>query len=85
MTADDVVTTYNHVSAKDSGVLTKRNVSWIDRAEKVGADTVRVHLKKTFPAALEYVSGPLAIFPKDIWATAKKDAKGKPDIPQASK
>lgn len=77
--ADDVVTTYNHVSAKDSGVLTKRNVSWIDRAEKVDADTVRVYLKKTFPAALEFVSGPLAIFPKDIWATAKKDAKGKPD------
>ena len=77
--ADDVVKTYNHVSAKDSGVLTKRNVSWIDRAEKVDADTVRVYLKKTFPAALEYVSGPMAIFPKDIWATARKNAKGKPD------
>ena len=79
MTADDVVATYNHVSAPDSGVLTKRNVSWIKNAEKTGPDTVRVHLKNTFPAALEYVSGPLAIFPKDIWATAKKDAKGKPD------
>ena len=79
MTADDVVTTYNHVSAKDSGILTKRNASWIARAEKTGPDTVRVHLKKTFPAALEYVSGPLAIFPKNIWATAKKDAKGRPD------
>ena len=79
MTADDVVTTYNHVSAKDSGILTKRNASWIERAEKTGPDTVRVHLKKTFPAALEYVSGPLAIFPKNIWATAKKDAKGRPD------
>ena len=79
MTADDVVATYNHVSAPDSGVLTKRNVSWIKNAEKTGPDTVRVHLKKTFPAALEYVSGPLAIFPKDIWATARKDAKGKPD------
>lgn len=77
--ADDVVKTYNHVSSKDSGVLTKRNVSWIDHAEKVDADTVRVHLKKTFPAALEFVSGPMAIFPKDIWATARKDAKGKPD------
>jgi peptide/nickel transport system substrate-binding protein len=79
MTADDVVKTYNHVSAKDSGILTKRNANWIDRAEKTGPDTVRVYLKKTFPAALEYVSGPLAIFPKDIWATAKKDAKGRPD------
>jgi len=77
--ADDVVATYNHVSKPDSGVLTKRNVSWIDRAEKTGPDTVRVYLKKTFPAALEFVAGPMAIFPKDIWATAKKDAKGKPD------
>ena len=79
MTADDVVMTYNHVSAKDSGILTKRNANWIERAEKTGPDTVRVHLKNTFPAALEYVSGPLAIFPKDIWATAKNDAKGRPD------
>lgn len=77
--ADDVVATYNHVSKPDSGVLTKRNVSWIDRAEKTGPDTVRVYLKKTFPAALEFVSGPMAIFPKDIWSTARKDAKGKPD------
>ncbi len=77
--ADDVVATYNLVSKPDSGVLTKRNVSWIDHAEKTGPNTVRVYLKNTFPAALEYVSGPMAIFPKDIWATAKKDAKGKPD------
>jgi len=79
LTADDVVATYNHVSRPDSGVLTKRNVSWIDHAEKTGPNTVRVYLKNTFPAALEYVSGPMAIFPKDIWSTAKKDAKGKPD------
>ena len=47
----------------------------LDRpGEKVDADTVRVYLK-TFPAALEYVSGPMAIFPKDIWGTAKKNAK----------
>jgi peptide/nickel transport system substrate-binding protein len=77
--ADDVVATYNHVSAEKSGVLTKKNVSWIDRAEKTGPNTVRVYLKKTFPAALEYVSGPMAIFPKDIWDTARKDATGKPD------
>ena len=77
--ADDVVATYNHVSKPDSGVLTKQNVSWIDHAEKTGPDTVRVHLKKTFPAALEFVAGPMAIFPKDIWSTARKGAKGKLD------
>jgi peptide/nickel transport system substrate-binding protein len=77
--ADDVVDTYNHVSRKDSGVLTRQNVSWIDRAEKIGTDTVRVHLTKTFPAALEFVAGPMAIFPSEIWATARNNAKGTKD------
>lgn len=78
-TVDDAVATYNHVGKPDSGVMTKRNVSWIDHAEKTGPDTMRVHLVKTFPAALEYVAGPMAIFPKGIWATAKKNAQGKMD------
>jgi len=79
MTADDVVATFNHVSNPDSGVLTKKNVSWMKNAEKTGKYSLRLHLKKPFPAALEFLSGPLAIFPANIWATAKKDAAGKPD------
>ena len=79
MTADDVVATYNHVVSDGSGVLTKNNVSWMKNAEKTGKYSLRLHLKKPFPAALEFLSGPLAIFPANIWATAKKDAAGKPD------
>lgn len=77
--ADDVVSTFNHVARPDSGVLTKRNVSWIKSAEKLGDYKVRVHLKEPFPAALQYLSGPTGILPAGIWDQAKKDASGKPD------
>ncbi len=77
--ADDVVGTFNHVSSDESGVMTKRNVSWIKKAEKLGSHKVRIHLAKPFPAALEFLSGPMAILPGDIWKTAEKDAAGKPD------
>ncbi len=77
--ADDVVSTFNHVSSPDSGVLTKRNVSWIKNAEKLGDYKVRLNLKAPFTAALQYLSGPTGILPAGIWKTAKKDASGKPD------
>ena len=77
--ADDVVSTLNHVSGPDSRVLTPRNVNWIKNVEKLGDYKVRIHLKKPFPAALEFLSGPVAIMPKGIWDKAKTDAKGKKD------
>ena len=77
--ADDVVETFNHISSPDSRVLSRRNVSWIKNAEKLGDYKIRINLVKPFPAALEFLSGPLAILPKGIWATAKTDAKGKKD------
>ena len=70
--ADDVVYTFNHVSAKDSGVLTKRNVNWIKNAEKLSAYKVRINLLKPFPAALEYLAGPTPIFPSGFWNNAPK-------------
>jgi peptide/nickel transport system substrate-binding protein len=77
--ADDVVATLNHVAAPDSGVLTKRNVSWIKGAEKLADFKVRIKLVKPFPAAMEYLSGPVSIMPAGIWKTARKDAKEKID------
>ncbi|MDD9902430.1 MAG: ABC transporter substrate-binding protein [Rhodospirillaceae bacterium] len=77
--ADDVVATVNHLVKPDSGVLTKRNVSWMKSAEKLGEYKVRLNLVKPFPAALEFLSGPLAMLPAEIWSKAKKDATGKPD------
>ncbi|MBD1553184.1 ABC transporter substrate-binding protein [Pseudomonas typographi] len=64
LTADDVVFTLNYVVAPDSKVVTVQNVSWIGSAEKLGDFKVRLHMKKPFPPALEYLSNAVPIFPK---------------------
>jgi peptide/nickel transport system substrate-binding protein len=77
--ADDVVSTFNHLIRQDSGVLSRSEVDWMKSTEKLGEYTVRINFKKPFPAALEYLSGGLAIMPAGVWKTAKMDAAGKPD------
>ncbi|MDH2434427.1 ABC transporter substrate-binding protein [Pokkaliibacter sp. MBI-7] len=62
-TADDVVFTFNYVTSPDSKVVTRQNTDWIDHAEKVDDFTVRLVLKKPFPAAFEYLAGPTPIYP----------------------
>jgi peptide/nickel transport system substrate-binding protein len=64
MTADDVVFTLNWVVSPDSKVVTVQNVDWIASAEKLGDYQVRLHMKKPFPPALEYLSNAVPIFPK---------------------
>ncbi|BFM50350.1 ABC transporter substrate-binding protein [Marinomonas sp. THO17] len=61
--ADDVAFTFNYVVSPDSKIVTRKNVDWIDHAEKVDDYTVRLVLNKPFPAALEYLSGPTPIYP----------------------
>lgn len=66
--ADDVVFTLNWISDPSNGVLVQRNVNWIDRAEKVDDHTVDVHLLKPFPQALEFLSGPIVMYPSEYYA-----------------
>jgi peptide/nickel transport system substrate-binding protein len=66
--ADDVVYTLNFVSDPANKVLTQANVSWIKSVEKTGPYAVRLHLKAPFPAALEYLAGPLCIYPHEYYA-----------------
>ncbi len=80
MTADDVVYTVNHVSNKDSGVLTWKNVSWMKNAEKLGKYKVRINLHKPFPAALAYIALVVAIMPEGQYDNAPKKPDGTPDI-----
>jgi peptide/nickel transport system substrate-binding protein len=68
--ADDVVYTLNFVSDPANKVLNTTNVGWIKKAEKIDAFKVRVHLKAPFPAALEYVAGPMPIYPHKYYAEA---------------
>jgi len=66
--ADDVVYTMNWVADEKNGVKTQRNVSWIEKCEKLGKYKVKLHLKKVFPAALEYLAGMVPIYPSDYYA-----------------
>jgi len=66
--ADDVVYTLNFVSNPDNRVLIQKNVNWIKNAEKLGPYKVRIHLKKPFPAAIEFVAGALPIYPNEYYA-----------------
>ncbi|MFT3688842.1 ABC transporter substrate-binding protein [Paenirhodobacter sp.] len=67
-TADDVVYTFNFLVDPKNGVKNTANSAWIDHAEKVDDYTVRLHMKAPFPAAEEYLAGPLVIYPDEYYA-----------------
>lgn len=67
LTAEDVAFTFNYVVQPDSGVVTRQNVDWIESAEVVDGNKVRIHTGDPFPAALEYLAGPTPIYPKDYF------------------
>lgn len=64
MTADDVVYTLNTVSDPKYGALYQIAVNWIKSAEKTGPWTVVLHMKKTYPASLEWLAGFIPIYPE---------------------
>lgn len=66
--ADDVVYTLNFVSNPANKSTTQQNVNWIDKAEKVSKHKVRILLKRTFPAAIEYLAGPIAMHANEYYA-----------------
>lgn len=62
-TADDVVFTLNFAANPDSNTLMQQFSSWMAKVEKIDDFKVRIIAKKPTPAAIEYLSGPLAIYP----------------------
>lgn len=68
--ADDVVYTLNFVIDPANKVNNPSNVNWIRRAEKTGPHQVRLLLHAPFPAAIEYLAGPIAIMPVDFYRDA---------------
>lgn len=66
--ADDVVYTMNFVSNPENKVLNTTNVAWIAGAEKVSKFKARIRLKESFPAAIEYLAGPVVIHPNEYYA-----------------
>lgn len=74
--ADDVVYTVDFVADEANGVVTQRNVNWMKSAEKVDDYTVRIHTKDPFPAAIEYLSGPVSMYPDEYYAEAGPTGMG---------
>ena len=66
--ADDVVYTFNFISNPDNKILNQRNVKWIKNAEKIDQWTVRINLKAPFPPAIDFIAGPLPIYPNEYYA-----------------
>ena len=65
--ADDVVYTVNFVANPANGVKSQANVSWMDHAEKIDDYTVRIYADAPFPAAAEFLAGPVAIYPNEYY------------------
>ena len=71
-TADDVVYTVTQVLT-DPKVAVRSNFGFLDSAERVDDLHVRLHLKRVFPAALEYLAVTLPILPKATRTAAGAD------------
>ena len=71
-TADDVVYTVEQVLS-DPKVAVRSNFAFLAGAERVDELHVRLHLKRVFPAALEYIAITLPILPKATRTAAGAD------------
>jgi peptide/nickel transport system substrate-binding protein len=70
------------VSNPANKAITQQNVNWIEKAEKLDPFKVRVRLRQPFPAALEYLAGPVVIYPNEYYA--KVGPKGMSEKPVGS-
>ena len=64
LTSADVVYTVSVITDPKSGISVPSNFTWLAGAEAIDATHVRLKLKQAFPAALEYVSFVMPIYPK---------------------
>ena len=68
--ADDVVYTLNFISKPESKGVTPQNTDWIDHVDKIDQYKVRIVTRRPFPAAIEYLAGPVVIHPNEYYAKA---------------
>lgn len=78
-TADDVVYTINWAADPVNQTRPQIMVEWIKNVEKLDKYKVRLNLKYPFPAALEYLSAGIAIYPHEYYA--KVGPKGMSEKP----
>jgi peptide/nickel transport system substrate-binding protein len=77
--ADDVVYTLNTLLT-DKKLSVPSNYSWLAGAEKVDDHTVRVKLKRVFPAVLEYLAMVTPIWPKAYRERVGEEAYAKAPV-----
>lgn len=78
--ADDVVYTLNLVSSPEGKISTPSNANWIEKAEKLDDYKVRVTLRRPTPAALEFFSLVIPIYPKAYREKVGADAYAKAPV-----
>ena len=78
-TADDVVYTLNTLLT-DKKLSVPSNYAWLAGAEKIDDFTVRVKLKRVFPAVLEYFSMVVPIWPKAYRERVGEEAYAKAPV-----
>ncbi|WP_047458106.1 ABC transporter substrate-binding protein [Rhizobium rhizogenes] len=66
--ADDVVYTLNYMIDPKNGAKNTVATSWIKQAVKIDQFKVRIITNGPFPAALEYLAGPVIIQPNEYYA-----------------
>jgi peptide/nickel transport system substrate-binding protein len=66
--ADDVVHTVNFVVNPANRVVVPDNVNWMKEARKIDKYTAQIVTSYPFPAALEYLSGLISIYPNEYYA-----------------
>jgi peptide/nickel transport system substrate-binding protein len=66
--ADDVVYTVNFVADPKNGAVVQRNVNWMKEAKKIDQYTVQIITNGPFPAAPEYLSGTVTMYPNEYYA-----------------
>ncbi|HMA75279.1 MAG TPA: ABC transporter substrate-binding protein [Xanthobacteraceae bacterium] len=68
--ADDVVAMLNFVAKPENKVIRRAETGWIDHAEKVDSDTVRLITKQPFPPVFELLATNIFIYPHAYYAKA---------------
>ncbi len=79
-TAADVAYTVKTIIDPNSGISAPSNFTWIAGTEVVDPFTVRIKLKQAFPAALEFISFVLPIYPQAYREKVGRDGYRKDPI-----
>ncbi len=74
---EDVVYTFNFIADESNGVLNYGDIRWLDNAEQIGPNSVRLNMNEPFPAVLSYLALALPILPDGHFDAAEAGTDGR--------